>query len=88
MKIRVGYYGQARGLSGKSGEEVELNDGETILDLAKAIAVGPLKDLFLDANEAVRTTIMISVNGAHVRDQSTVLSDGDEVDIHTPLAGG
>jgi molybdopterin converting factor small subunit len=88
MTIHVTFYGQARRLSGKSSEKVELSAGGTVMDVVKTIAIGPLQDLFLDATGEVRTTIMISVNGVHVREYSTALADGDEVDVHTPLAGG
>ena len=88
VKVRIKYYGQARRLAGKSAEDVELNDGGTLLDAVKRVAVGPLNDLFLDAAGGVRSTIMLSVNGVHVRDASTTLADGDAIDVHTPLAGG
>ena len=91
MNVKVNYYGQARRLTGKSGEAFSLAEGAAIIDAVTAMGQAngkDLNDLLLDDAGAIRRTIMVSGNGTHVRDQATPLNDDDELDLHTPLAGG
>ncbi len=75
------YFAAARDLTLVGREEMSLNDGATVGDLAAEISRRhrPL--------EKFKDSVRYSLN-LEVVDESSTLSDGDEVGVLPPVAGG
>jgi molybdopterin converting factor small subunit len=93
MRVKVSFLGILRDKVGGSGLEVELAEGATFRDLLDGLAPlveDQLGDWAWDREERrFAPRIMVSrskVVGGY--DDDTVLSDGEEILVFPPLAGG
>jgi len=93
VQVTVKFLGALRHKAGTAEMPVELPDGGTYRDLLDEI--GPMIEAKFDswAWDADKKTfsrrMMISRNGtSDLREDSTVLADGDEILVVLPLAGG
>ena len=79
MKIHVHFFAQAREMTQKSEEEVELKDGATVSGLIEILKsrVPTLRSV----------EFKIAVHSEYV-DNDRELMDGDEVAIIPPISGG
>jgi sulfur carrier protein ThiS len=77
MRVVVAAYGDVRRylLGGAPERAVDLAEGATVLDLAEALGAGP--------DEA-----LLARRGADVLRESSVLADGDRVELFAPVGGG
>ncbi|MCX8033597.1 MAG: MoaD/ThiS family protein [Thermoleophilia bacterium] len=93
MRVKVSFLGFFRNQLGRPSLEVELADGSTYRDLLNAIAPnveGQLPEWAWDATNRIFTRrVLVSRNlQGDLRDEATVLADGDEIVVVPPLAGG
>lgn len=77
MRVVVAAYGDLRRylLGGEPERGVELALGATLLDLAAALGAGP--------DDAI-----LGRRGADVLRETSVLADGDRVELFAPVGGG
>ena len=92
MKATVRFETQVRRAAGVSSREIESPEPLTAEQLVKQIAVeanAGLREVLVDANGNVRSTILLFVNDQLVTaDDPQVLSDGAELTITAPISGG
>lgn len=93
MRVKVTFLGFFRNQVGRSTLEVELPEGSTYRTLLDAIGPdveGKLPEWAWDPQNRVFTRrVLISRNlQGDLRDEATVLADGDEILVVPPLAGG
>ena len=95
MIVRVRTIGLLKSLLQRGDLEVPLEDGGTVADLLAAVAVlgGPQVAAHLEApvREAAHPPLRVMVNGRDIEvlgGRQTVLTDGDDVLVLTPIAGG
>ena len=81
MIVKVLYFAGARDLASVPGEQVSLGEGASIGDLAGALL------LKHPALKRMERSLRFAVN-LEVADQGEGLSDGDEVGVLPPVAGG
>jgi molybdopterin synthase sulfur carrier subunit len=81
--VRVRYFAGARGAVGHAEETVAMPAGATVRDL-----VVELSGKHGDKLTRVLTACSFLLDGVAVRDQSTSLPDGSDVDVLPPFAGG
>jgi len=86
MKIRIEITGRNYHQSGGAPDEFELQTGATLIDALAALAQS------LPAGVELPASCLIARNGAHVgavrNPPATPLSDGDELMLIAPVAGG
>jgi len=88
MKIRFSYFAQIRQKAGTESETVEVADGVTALEALQSIEHGDeFSGLLFDESGAVRPVILFVVNDVPAAPDQ-VLSDGDQVQVFSPVAGG
>lgn len=92
MYVVLNYMGQLRQLAGTESERKEYSEPVSLLEVLRDAAGGHdprfAKILFTDEGE-LRRSVMVLVNEATVsKDPLPSLSDGDEVTLLTPIAGG
>ena len=83
MIVRVRYLAQLRHAAGRSGEEVEIEDGSTVVGLLSRLA---------EARPELRAvlqspTLLVFVGDEQAR-ADRLLRAGDEIILMTPIAGG
>ncbi len=93
MQVTVSFLGSLRDQLGKQSLVVELPAAATYRDLLDSIAPTMQEKLAAWAWDAERRSfpgqMMVSRNlSVDVRDESTILADGDEIIVVPPLAGG
>jgi len=93
VKVTISFIGPLRDQVGKPALEVELPDGATYRDLLDEVAPlmqSKLADWAWDtATRSFSRRLMVSRNVyADLRDDTTPLSDDDEIVVFLPLAGG
>ncbi|MEM2111613.1 MAG: MoaD family protein [Candidatus Bathyarchaeia archaeon] len=96
MRVRVKYFTTLRELAGSAVEEMEIDDGATLADLIKKIALKygeeARKYLYYGSNGGnVDPSIYFLINGTNARTLSglnTKLKDGNIVAIVPPIGGG
>lgn len=81
--VRVRYFAGARAAAGVNEETVRLTTGATVRDLAAELACR-----HGDALTRVLTACSFLLDGVAVRDQAATVSDGSDVDVLPPFAGG
>jgi molybdopterin converting factor small subunit len=93
MRVTVSFMGPFRDQLGSASMEVELPEGASYRDLLDRI--GDTMQAGLPAwawdptKRSFARQVMVSRNlSADLRDEATGLSDGDELIVVTPLAGG
>ncbi len=88
MKITFSYFAQIRQKAGTESEIIEVADGASALEAVKSIEHGDeFSGLLFDESGAVRPVILFVVNDVPAAPDQ-VLSDGDQVQVFSPVAGG
>lgn len=88
MKVTFGYFAQIRKAAGTESETIEAADGVTVLEALKSIDHGDeFCGLLFDDSGALRSVILFVVNDVPAASDKA-LSDGDQVQIFSPVAGG
>lgn len=94
MKIHFSYTGQLAASAGVAEETVELADGATVLSALRdrmARHGGKFAELLSDDSGQPRSTLLVALNDEQVAGEtyaSTVLTDGNNLMLMTPIAGG
>lgn len=92
MNIRVLLWGQIKQKAATGRMEWDAPEGEALDEAVRRIAGelgGEAAGILLTEDGGIHPSVLISHNGAHVRDPAQVkLSDGDEVSLMSPIAGG
>ncbi len=91
MKIAVRYMAQLRHAAGVVTEEIELNGGQKPADLLHLLAERhgtALRRLLLTADGKPQPTLLVFVGDDQANTAGTILRDGDEVTLLSPIAGG
>ena len=92
MKIKVVYFSQVRSAAGIAEEQIDVDTGCTLFELAKIVCTlhgSNLENLLFDHQGTMRLSIMYSVNNEQrfVNDTAP-LAANDEVLIIAPMSGG
>lgn len=89
MKVHVHYWNQLRAARGVADEVVELEENATVIDLIRTIGESEqLRPLLLDEEGQLLRWILVDRAGTMVRDTSTPLADGDNLQLLTHMSGG
>jgi sulfur-carrier protein len=83
VTIRVRYFAGARAAAGVPEETVSVQAGSTISDV-----VATLSSLHGELLERVLTAASFLVDGVAVRDKANLVTDGIQLDVLPPFAGG
>lgn len=83
LTIVVRYFAAARAAAGTEEEKVQLTEGALVSD-----AVAELRRLHPDGLPRVLDAVSYLLDGVAVRDLSRPLTDGAELDVLPPFAGG
>ena len=83
VTIRVRYFAGARAAAGVPEENVSVQQGSTISDLLDTLSTRHGETL-----QRVLTAASFLVDGVAVRDKSAAVTDGIELDVLPPFAGG
>jgi molybdopterin converting factor small subunit len=89
MNVVVRYFGQLRRAAGRGEERASLPDPSSVADLVKHLAQNNerLRGVLLDNEGEVRASLLVFVGDEQAGKQRP-LTDGDEVTLMTPIAGG
>lgn len=88
MKVIFKYFAQIRQCAGTESETIEVADGTSVLAALKSIDHGDaFHAIVFDDNGVLRPIIMLIVNDVPVA-TDYVLSDGDQIQLFSPVAGG
>jgi len=79
--VKLLYFASAQGLANMKSEEVQLEEGSSVRDLAAKMLV--LHPSLRSIEETVRYSVNFVIEG-----KETPLRDGDEVAVLPPIAGG
>ena len=79
--MKLLYFASAQGLANMKSEEVQLEEGSSVRDLAAKMLV--LHPSLRSIEETVRYSVNFVIEG-----KETPLRDGDEVAVLPPIAGG
>ncbi len=92
MKITVQYEAQARRAAGISSETIEISDRCCVNDCVRNIADAhdeQLRMILVNSDGDVQPSLLMFLNDAQiVRNDSSMLSDGDTLTLMTPISGG
>jgi molybdopterin converting factor small subunit len=83
LTVRVRYFAGAKAASGVTQESIELPAGSTVQDVL--VTLGSRHG---DGLSRVLTASSFLVNGVAVRDRSVSLTNGVDLDVLPPFAGG
>ena len=83
MTIVIRYFASARAAAGTEEEKVQLADGATVAD-----AAAELRRLHPEDLPRILDAVSYLLNGVAVRDLARPLTDGAELDVLPPFAGG
>jgi molybdopterin converting factor small subunit len=83
MTLLVRYFASARAAAGVEEEKVKLREGATVAD-----AVRMLRELHPEKLPRILDAASFLLNEVAVRDQTRTLSDGAQLDVLPPFAGG
>ncbi|ALG06012.1 molybdopterin converting factor small subunit [Kibdelosporangium phytohabitans] len=83
VTIQVRYFAGARAAAGIQEEHIALPAGATVADAAKAVA-----ERHGDKLSGVLTACSFLLDGIAVRSHAARLSDGTQLDVLPPFAGG
>ncbi|WP_063749396.1 MoaD/ThiS family protein [Amycolatopsis vancoresmycina] len=83
VTIVVRYFAAARAAAGLEEEKVHLPDGATVAD-----AVAELRRRHPEGLPRILDAVSYLLDGIAVRDQGRLLTDGAELDVLPPFAGG
>ena len=88
MKIILKYYAQIRHEAGLESETVEVPQGTTVIEAIKAAGHGTgFFNILFNEQGNLRPIIMIVLNGLPCEPDS-VLQDGAEIQLFSPVSGG
>lgn len=92
MNLTVSYFGQLATVADKDSELVDAADGAHLVDLMGKLCErhgDEFRSFVLDDGGTLRPSLLITVNGRSVdRANPPSLSDGDEIALLPPIAGG
>ena len=91
MKVRFQLWGQLRKATGISAPEVELSFGSVAADAIKVLAddFPDLQSILLDDGGEVRPVILVFRDSQQLEPHdSEPLSEGSELTLMSPIAGG
>ncbi|HEU5471671.1 MAG TPA: MoaD/ThiS family protein [Actinophytocola sp.] len=83
MDVRVRYFAGAKAAAGTAQEEVSAPAGATVADLVTTLGARHGAEL-----SRVLTACGFLLDGVAVRDRAAPLTEGAEVDVLPPFAGG
>jgi molybdopterin converting factor small subunit len=83
LTIVVRYFASARAAAGTEVEKVRLPEGASVAD-----AAAELRRLHPEALPRVLSAVSYLLDGVAVRDLTRPLTDGAELDVLPPFAGG
>jgi molybdopterin synthase sulfur carrier subunit len=83
LTIVVRYFAAARAAAGVEEEKVQLPSGASVSD-----AVAELRRLHPEGLPKILDAVSYLLDGIAVRDRTRVLTDGAELDVLPPFAGG
>jgi molybdopterin synthase sulfur carrier subunit len=83
LTIVVRYFAAARAAAGVEEEKVQLPFGASVSD-----AVAELRRLHPEGLPKILDAVSYLLDGVAVRDRTRVLTDGAELDVLPPFAGG
>ncbi|MDQ4011659.1 MAG: MoaD/ThiS family protein [Actinomycetota bacterium] len=81
--VTVRYFAAARAAAGLPSEDVDVDDGATVADVLEAIA-----SRHGQALHKVLAACSFLIDSVAVRDRTTPLRPGAELDVLPPFAGG
>jgi len=94
MIIRIVYRGQIKEKTGCNSEELKLKPGDSLkksmLEIKRRHGE-EVRAMLFDEQGHFRKMMMVVLNGTQVKEQDlerTILKDGDEVMLMSPIAGG
>ncbi len=90
MQVTVQYLAQLRRAAGCASERLDVAPGMTVgglLRLLAALRVESFRELLLSEGDRPHPSLLTFIGDQSV-DAATVLSEGDELTILTPMAGG
>ena len=80
MRIKVRYFGQFRDFTGKREEEIEVNEGITVMEIREHV-----RGLYTKI--AAKNEVLVAVNG-NFGALDDVINETDEVAFFPPVSGG
>lgn len=83
MTVLVRYFASARAAAGVEEEKVKLPEGATVADAGRM-----LRELHPEKLPRILDAASFLLNEVAVRDQTRALSDGAQLDVLPPFAGG
>jgi molybdopterin synthase sulfur carrier subunit len=83
MTVLVRYFASARAAAGVEEEKLKLPEGSTVADAARKVC-----ELHPGQLPRILDAASFLLNEVAVRDQSRALSDGAQLDVLPPFAGG
>jgi molybdopterin converting factor small subunit len=88
MKITFSYCAQIRQQAGVESEPVEVPEGTTALEALKAVDHGrEFQSLLFNESGALHSVILLIGNEGGIA-PDTVLKNGDQLQVFSPVAGG
>ena len=89
MTVTFQFWGQLRDAAGCASLSTDCQPGPAATALRQVAVEGPvaLRNLLLDTDGELRSTILISLNSAQI-DPATVLDRDCELVLMSPIAGG
>ena len=83
LRLRVRYFAAARAAAGTSQEEIAVRADATVQDVLDALGARHGEEL-----TRVLKACSFLLDGMAVRDRAAMLTDGNELDVLPPFAGG
>jgi MoaD family protein len=93
-KILIRFLAHAKEAMNKESTELSISDGETIEQVLDSLTErfgDPLQKVFFKKDGSISENLVIFVNGRNVlteKSLKTLVKNGDQVLIFTPIAGG
>ena len=95
MKIYISYFGLFRNKIGKTEDEIDIEEGSTVLDLLHKLSTiygNALEKLISEESESVLDpSLVITVNGTildRLDGMSTEIKKGDKISLMSIVSGG
>jgi MoaD family protein len=92
MRVVIHYLAQVKQAAGAASETVEIDSGATVQELVRQLADrqgDSLRRLLFDSSNQLSASILLFAGDEQVRWETTrPLTDGDELSILAPMAGG
>ena len=92
MQITIQYEAQARRAAGIGSETIEVSDGCRVSDCICRVADAhgeQFRAILVNSEGDIQAAVLVFLNDVQtVRDEDTLLSDGDTLTLMTPISGG